>query len=336
VVRENQHIKETNMIRSKALQLALCLHALAWAPLAAAQADYPNRTVRVVLPAAPGGGLDFLARLLTKKMGDAMGQAFVIDNKAGAGGNIGLEFVAKSAPDGYTLVLPTSAFPLNPSLFNKLPFDTEKDFAPVVLMATAPLMIVVNPAVEAKTVAELLALARRNPGKLNYASGLANTANLAAELFKRSANIDIVGIPYKGGGPAVTDLLAGTVQIYFSTIPAALQHIKAGKLRGLAVTSKQRVSLLPDMPTIAESGLPGYEVISWFGMFAPAGTPAPIIARLNKEANAALSQPDTRQQYEREGIIAAGGSPEVLGQLLQAEINKWGTLIRQTGIKGNL
>lgn len=324
------------MIRSRALKLVLFLHAVAWTPLAAAQADYPNRTVRMVLPAAPGGGLDFLARLLAKKLGDSMKQSVIIENRAGAGGNIGLEMVAKSAPDGYTLVLPTSAFPLNPSLFDKLPFDTLKDFSPVVLMATAPLLLVVNPAVDARSVADLLALAKRNPGKLNYASGLANTANLAAELFKKSAGVDMVGIPYKGGGPAVIDLLAGTVQIYFSTIPAALQHIEAGKLRALAVTSKQRVSMLPNMPTVAESGLPGYEVISWFGIFAPAGTPAPIITKLNREAIAALNQPDTRQQLEREGILPGGGTPDELGQLLRAEITKWGTLIKQLGIKGNL
>jgi tripartite-type tricarboxylate transporter receptor subunit TctC len=321
---------------TRALKLVLFLGVVVWTPFAAAQADYPNRTVRMVLPAAPGGGLDFFARLLAKKMGDSMKQSFVIDNRAGAGGNIALEMVAKSAPDGYTLVMPTSAFPLNPSLFDKLPFDTVKDYSPVVLMATAPLLLVVNSAVEAKTAAELIALAKRQPNKLNYASGLANTANLAAELFKRSAGIDIVGIPYKGGGPAVTDLLANTVQIYFSTIPAALQHIEAGKLRGLAVTSKQRVSMLPNMPTVQESGLPGYEVVSWFGLYAPAGTPVPIINKLNREVIAALSQPDTRQQFEKEGIIPGGGTPEELGQLLRVEIAKWGTLIKQMGIKGNL
>ena len=321
---------------TRALKLVLFLGVVVWTPFAAAQADYPSRTVRMVLPAAPGGGLDFLARLLAKKMGDSMKQSFVVDNRAGAGGNIALEMVAKSAPDGYTLVMPTSAFPLNPSLFDKLPFDTVKDYSPVVLMATAPLLLVVNSAVEAKTVEELIALAKRQPNKLNYASGLANTANLAAELFKRSAGIDIVGIPYKGGGPAVTDLLANTVQIYFSTIPAALQHIEVGKLRGLAVTSKQRVSMLPNMPTVQESGLPGYEVVSWFGLYAPTGTPAPIINKLNREVIAALNQPDTRQQFEKEGIIPGGGTPEELGQLLRVEIAKWGTLIKQLGIKGNL
>lgn len=324
------------MFKSRAVRLGLFLCGVGWLPTAAAQADYPNRAVRMVLPAAPGGGLDFLARLLARKMGDSMKQSFVIDNRAGAGGNIGLEMVARSAPDGYTLVLPTSAFPLNPSLFDKLPFDTVNDFSPVVLMATAPLLLVVNSAVEAKTVAELLALAKRNPGKLNYASGLANTANLAAELFKKSAGVDIVGIAYKGGGPAVTDLLAGRVQIYFSTIPAALQHIESGRLRGLAVTSTQRVSMLPNMPTVAESGLPGYEVISWFGMFAPAATPAPIIGKLNREAISALNQADTRQQFEKEGIVPGGGTPEALGQLLRSEITKWGTLIQQLGIKGNI
>jgi tripartite-type tricarboxylate transporter receptor subunit TctC len=324
------------MFRSRAVLLVLFLCGVAWLPMAAAQTDYPNRTVRMVLPAAPGGGLDFLARLLAKKMGDSTKQSFLVDNRPGAGGNIGLEMVAKATPDGYTLVLPTSAFPLNPSLFDKLPFDTINDFSPVVLMATAPLLLVVNPAVEAKTVAQLLALAKANPGKINYASGLANTANLAAELFKKSSGVDIVGIPYKGGGPAVVDLLGGRVQIYFSTIPAALQHIESGKLRGLAVTSTQRVSMLPNTPTVAESGLPGYEVISWFGMFAPAATPSPIIGKLNREASAALNQPDTRQQFEREGIVPGGGSPEALGQLLRSEITKWGTLIQQLGIKGNI
>jgi len=319
----------------KAVRLAVFLHIVAWTPFAIAQADYPSRPIRLIEPAAPGGGLDFIARLLAQKLAESLKQPVVVDNRPGAGGNIGVEMVAKAPPDGYTLLMPTSAFPINPSLYTQLPFDTVKDFSPIVLTGTAPLMLVVHPSVEAKTVRELVALAKRNPGTLNYASDAANTASLAAELFKKSAGVNIVGIPYRGASLAMTDLLSGTVHLYFGTIPAVNKQVEAGKLRVLAVSSAKRLSMMPNVPTVAESGLPGFEVNGWFGLFAPAGTPAPIIAKLNKETVAILNMPEVRKKFEDAGIIPGGGTPADLGRLLNTEITKWGAVIKEAGISRN-
>src|SRR5258706_108940 len=259
---------------------------------AAAQNGYPSRAIRLIVPAAPGGGTDFTARTIAQKLNESMGQTVIVDNRPGAAGNIGVDIAAKASPDGYTLVMPITSFSINPHLYAKLPFDTIKDFAPVVLASSAPLFLVINPSVPAKSVTELIAVAKSKPGQLNYAnSGNGTTAHLAGELFKKMAGVDLVSVPYKGGGPAVIDLIAGNVQIYFSTIPAALAQVQAGKLRGIAVTAKTGVNLIPDVPTVAESGLPGFEVIGWFGIFAPAATPRPIIAMLNKEINAAPRTP---------------------------------------------
>ncbi len=295
---------------------------------------YPNKPIRLIVPVAAGGGTDFTARLIGQKLTDAWGQPVIIDNRPGAAGNLGVEIAARSAPDGHTLVMPITSFPINPSLYRKLPFDTVKDFAPVTLVALAPLLLVVNPSLQATSVKELVALAKSRPGELNFAnSGSGTTAHLAGELFKRMAGIDIVSIPYKGGGPAVIALLGGQVQIYFSTIPAALAQVKAGKLRALAVTSRERVPQLPDMPTVADAALPGFEVVGWFGLFAPAGTPKAVIALLNGEVVKVLAMPDVRERFAAQGLIPGGGTPEALASFLKSEMAKWGKLIREAGIR---
>lgn len=300
---------------------------------AAAQNTYPSRPIRLIVPASPGGGTDFTARTIGQKLSEVVKQTVIVDNRPGAAGNIGVEIASKASPDGYTIVMPITSFSINPHLYSKLPFDTAKDFAPIVLASSAPLFLVVNPSVPAKTVGELIALAKAKPGQLNYAnSGNGTTAHLAGELLKKTAGIDLVSVPFKGGGPAVIDLIAGRVQIYFSTIPAALTQVKAGKLRGIAVTTQKRVDLIPEVPTVAESGLPGFEVVGWFGIFAPAGTPRPVIATLNKGINAALRAPETQERFARQGLIPGGGTPEDLERFFRAELKRWGALIKEVGI----
>jgi tripartite-type tricarboxylate transporter receptor subunit TctC len=299
-----------------------------------AQSSFPSRPMRIIVPAAPGGGTDYTARLIAQRLTSSLGQSVVVDNRAGASGNIGVEIAAKAAPDGHTLVMPITSFAMNPHLFRKLPFDTVRDFSPIALAAVAPLYLVVNPSLPVKSVSELMTLAKSKPGSLNYAnSGNGTSAHLAGELFKKMAGVDLVSLPYKGGGPAVIDLIAGRVQVYFSTIPAAIQQVQAGRLRGLAVTSAKRVDLIPDVPTVGESGLPGFEIVAWFGVFAPAGTPGPIIARLNSEINETMRMPETRKQFATHGLVPGGGTSEELGAFLKAELAKWGALIKQIGLE---
>ena len=321
--------------RAPALCCAAAAFSLVLAPLFAhAQAGYPARPVRIIVPVAAGGGADFTARLIAQKLSEAWGQPVVVDNRPGAAGNLGVEIAAKAPADGYTLVLPITSFPVNASLYAKLPFDTVKDFAPVALAGYFPLLLVVNPGVAATSVRDLIALAKAKPGQLNYAnSGSGTTAHLAAELFKRMAGVDIVNIAYKGGGPAVIDLVAGNVQIYFSTIPAALPQVKAGRLRALAVTSTKRVAALSDLPTVAEAGLPGFEVVGWVAFFAPAGTPKPIVATLNGHIVRILAMPDTQERLSGHGMIPGGGTPEDLGAFLKNEIAKWAKLVKEAGIR---
>ena len=302
--------------------------------VATAQDKYPNKSIRVIVPVAPGGGTDFIARLIGQKLSEAWGQPVIVDNRPGGAGNLGVEIAAKAAPDGYTLVIPITSFPINPSLYSKLPFDTVRDFAPVTLVASAPLLLVVNPKTQANSVKDLIALAKVKPGELNYAnSGSGTTAHLAGELFKRMAGVDIVSIAYKGGGPAVVDLMAGNVQIYFSTIPAALPQVKAGRLRALAVTSGKRVNEIRDIPTVSESGLPGFEVVAWFGMFAPGKTPQPIVKKLNGVVVGILGMPDVREKMSGQGLIPGGNTSEELGVFLKAEIAKWSRLIKEANIR---
>jgi tripartite-type tricarboxylate transporter receptor subunit TctC len=300
----------------------------------AAQTKYPNKPIRLIVPVAPGGGTDFIARLLGQKLNEAWAEPVIVDNRPGAAGNLGVEIAAKAAPDGYTLVIPITSFPINPSLYSKLPFDTVRDFAPITLIASAPLLLVVNPKLQANSVKDLIALAKAKPGELNFAnSGSGTTAHLAGEMFKRMAGIDIVSVPYKGGGPAVIDLIAGNVQMYFSTIPAALPQVKAGRLRALAVTGGKRMSQIGDVPTVSESGLPGFEVVAWFGMFAPAKTPQPIVRKLNAELVRILNTSEVREKMTGHGLIPGGNTPGELGSFLSSEIAKWSRLIKEAGIR---
>lgn len=295
--------------------------------------DFPSRPIKIVVPVAAGGGTDFAARLLAQKLSVSLGRSVLVENRPGASGNIGAEQVARAAPDGYTLVMPITSFPVNPSLFKTMPFDTAKDFAPVALVGTLPLVLVVHPSVPAQTTADLIALARSKPGSINFAnSGTGTTAHLAGEMFKRMAGLDIVSVNYKGGGPAVTDLLGGQVQMYFSTVPSALQYIQAGRLRALAVTSKERLSELPTVPTVAESGIPDFEVTAWFGLFAPAGTPEPVIQKLNREVVAALQSAELQQTLPKHGVLPGGGTPQELGAHLRDEIQKWRVVVKEAGI----
>jgi tripartite-type tricarboxylate transporter receptor subunit TctC len=299
----------------------------------AAQASYPDRPIRIIVPVAPGGGTDFVARLLAEKLAPALGQPVLVDNRPGGSGNVGVRQVVDAPPDGYTLVMPITSLPISPSL-QKLPFNPVKDLAPITLAGTLPLVLVVHPSLPATNVREVIALAKARPRTLNFAnSGVGTTAHLAGELFNRMAGVEMVSVNYKGGGPAVTDLLGGHVQLYFSTIPSVIQHVKSGKLRAIAVTGRQRSSEMPEVPTVIESGLRDFEVTAWFGLFAPAGTPRAVIDRLNRESVAALAQADVRQKMAGHGVEPASSTPEALGQLLSSEIERWGKVIREAGIK---
>ncbi len=311
--------------------LAACSPILASSAMA--QEAYPVKPIHIVVPVAAGGGTDYTARLIAEKLGLALGQPVLVENRPGGSGNIGVQAVAHAPAEGYTLVMPITSFPINPSL-QKLPFDTVKDFAPVVLAGVLPLMLVVSPQTPAKNVAELIELAKRNPGSINYAnSGNGTTAHLAGELFNTMAGVKMVGVGYKGGGPAVTDLLGGHVQVYFSTIPSVLPHVEAGTLKALAVTSTKRLPELPNMPTVAEAGVPGFDVTAWFGLFAPAKTPRAVIELLNRETVKILAMPDVKEKMAAHGVHPGGGTPESLALFLGTEIDKWGKVVRDAGIQ---
>lgn len=316
---------------SSALLLALAIAA----PAVQAQ-DFPKAPVRLVVPFAAGGSSDTVARLVAQKLTVAMGQTFVVDNRAGAGGNLGAELVAKSKADGYTLLFAAGSFAVNVSLFEKLTYDPLKDFDPVIHVCTVNGILVVHPSVKATTVQELIALARAQPGALNYASaGNGTTPHLAGELFKAAAKVDITHVPYKGSGPALLDLMGGQTQVMFANIPGTLQQVKAGKLRVLAVTNDKRSTAVPDVPTISESGLSGYRAATWFGVLAPAGTPREVVAKLNAEFAKALAAPDLVEHLRSDGSDVVGGSPEQFRAFLKSEVERWGPIVRAAGIKPN-
>jgi len=304
------------------------------ATVASAQ-SYPNRAIRLVVPFPAAGTTDILARAAAQKLTEAFGQSVVVDNRPGAAGNIGSDLVAKSAPDGYTLLMGTvGTHAINPSLYSKMPYDHVKDFVPVVLVAGVPNVLVVNPALPVNSVADLIKLTKDKPGQINFASsGSGTSIHLSGELFKTMAGVDITHIPYKGSSPALTDLMGGQVQIMFDNLPSALPQIKAGKLRAIAVTSLKRAPVLPDVPTISESGLPGFEASSWFGVLAPAGTPAPIVARINAEVNKWLQSAEAREKLLSQGAEAAGGSPEQFANHIRAESEKWAKVVKASGAK---
>ena len=305
------------------------------AQCAAAQ-EYPAKPVRIVVASAPGGGTDFVARVLNAQLAARLGQPVVIDNRGGAGGTVGTDIVAKAAPDGYTVLMVFINFAIHPSLYEKLPYDSVRDFAPLSTLAVTPLVLVVPPQFAAKTVRELIALGKTPASRLNYAApGVGSLGHLAGELFKSMTGVEMVHVAYKGGGPAITALIAGEVQAYFSTMPAALTQIKAGRLRALAVTSRARVATEPAIPTIAESGVPGYDVSGWFGAMAPAQTPRNAVARLNRDILAALAAPEIRERMAGEGIEPAGSTPEQFAAVIKADIAKWTRVVREARIKAD-
>jgi len=296
--------------------------------------DYPNKPIRFIVPYPPAGGTDIVARILTEPLAAALGQPIVIENRGGAGGNVGTDVAAKSAPDGYTVLFTLSSHTINPKLYEKLPFDVEKDFVPISLAALVPQILVANPSVPANNVAEVIALAKREPGKLNYASvGTGSPAHIAGELFKLKAGVDIVHVPYKGGGPAITDTLGGQVQLAFVSIPAALQYVKAGKLKALAVTSDKRSQAAPDIPTIAESGVPDCVVNSWYGALAPAKTPPAVVAKLQAAFVKVLALPEVKERLFLQGAEAASSTSAEFDRRIRDELKQWEYVIREARIK---
>ncbi len=299
----------------------------------AAQA-WPTKTVRMIIPFPAGGSADTLGRLLNQKLTERLNQPFVADNRPGAGGNIGTDLAAKSPPDGYTFLMGVSSIAIAPSLYANLSWDPVKDFTPVSLIASTPNILVVHPDVPAKTVQELVALAKSKPGQLNYASGGNGATNhLAGELFKRMTATDIVHIPYRGNPLAVIDVLNGQVAMMFDFMITSLPHVKAGKLRPLAVTGYQRSPQVPDLPTVAEAGVPGYEASTWFAVMAPAGTPAEIVRKFNGEINAVLKLPDVVERLATLGAEPLGGTSEDVSKLLRTDLTKWSEVVRAANIK---
>jgi tripartite-type tricarboxylate transporter receptor subunit TctC len=297
--------------------------------------DYPSRPITLVVPYAAGGGNDVMARIVAEKMSRALGQQIVIENKGGAGGSIATRQVAKAAPDGYTLGLGgTGTLAINPTLYHNVGYDPRKDFVPIGLIATSALVVLVNPQVDAKTIPELIALAKRDPGKLNYASaGVGSGIHLGAELFAYMASIKLTHVPYKGSAPALTDLIGGHVSIYFSSLPPAISLVKDGKVRALAVTGPKRAASFPDLPTVAEAALPGYEAVLHYGIVAPAGTPRAVVDKLNAALRAALSEPDVRDRIVSDGAEPLPGSPEDYAADIDREETKWSEIVRRSGAK---
>lgn len=301
-------------------------------PVSLAQ-PYPARPIRLVVPYPPGGGADNVARPIAQKLSEALGQQVVIDNRGGAAGIIGAQIVAKSKPDGYTLLDDSSSRAVNPAL-RPLPFDTMKDFAPISMIVINPSILVVHPSLPVNTVADLIRLAKQRPRQIMYASsGVGSALHMGAELFKYLAKVDMLHVPYKGGGPALADLIGGHVQLVFPNIASGLPHVKSGKLKGIAVGSTKRSRAAPQVPTVAESGLPGFELYEWNALFAPAGTPPEIIARLNAELAKVLRVPDIQERLFQMGAEPAPGTPEELDDYVRREIVKWEKVVREMGIK---
>ncbi len=304
------------------------------APQFSSAQSYPQRPVRFIVPFAPGGGTDVPARLLAPKLTDAMGQQFLVDNRAGANGIVGTDVTAKAVPDGYTVLIVPSGHTINASLYPKLPYDTVKDFASISLIANGAYILVTNSALPVKSVSELIALAKSKPGVMQFGSGGVGNANhLAAELFNLKAGIQLVHVPYKGGGPLMNDLLGGHISMLFATIGTVGAQVHAGKLRALAVTTATRASAFPDIPTMAEAGVPGYEVSGWYALLAPAGTPAPIVNRLSDEMAKIVVAPDVRDKLINQlGLEPVGSKPAVLDAVIRTELKKWEEIIRKLGI----
>jgi tripartite-type tricarboxylate transporter receptor subunit TctC len=328
---DSMRLAMKSIVRTVRAGVAILLTGLASAALAA----WPDHPIRLIVAYPPAGGTDIVARILAPALSLKLGQPVTIDNRGGAGGNIGTDAAAHAAPDGYTLLMGNIApNAINVSIYKHLPYDPEKDFSPIVLVAITPNMLVANTALPVKSVGELIALAKARPGTLNYPSaGRGTSSHLAGELFDTMAGVKMVHVPYKGGGAAFTDLLAGQVQVFFATMPAAIPLVRSGKLRALAVTSEQRSSTLPELPTIAESGLPGYSATTWYGLLAPKGTPPEIVERLNRELNELLRTPAVRDRMIEQGFEPAGGSAEQFAAFIGSEIAKWAKVVKAAGVE---
>jgi tripartite-type tricarboxylate transporter receptor subunit TctC len=304
------------------------------APVVQAQ-NYPVKPVRIVVPTAPGGGTDLIGRLLAQNLSSQLGQQFIVDNRGGAGTTIGTAAVAKSPADGYTLLLTHSSLAFNATYYNKLPYDTLKDFAPISLVAEQPFLFAVHPSLPVKTVAQLIALAKKNPGQIAYSSGGAGSGPfMGAELFKQQAQVNILHVPYKGAGPAFTDLMGGQVQMMIATLSLGMPHATSGRVRALGVTSAKRLGATPQLPTVAESGLPGFEFSAWYGVLAPAGTPAAIMTRLHQAVGKAMAAPETREKFE-DGLMPLSSTSDEFAAYLKQEVIKWGNVVKASGVKAN-
>jgi tripartite-type tricarboxylate transporter receptor subunit TctC len=314
------------------LRVSIVLFGVVLAGVAAAQA-YPVKPVRIVVPFAAGGGVDVTARILAQGLTERLGQTVFVENRTGASGIIGTEFVAKSAPDGYTLLVGTQTTQAVVPAMYKTSYDGARDFTPMIVIATSPLMIVVHPSLPVKSVKDLIALAKARPGQLTFGAASGGTPHMAGELFKLTAKVDLLFVPYKGEGPAVSDAMGGQISMVFSNLPVVLPLARTGRLRGIAVTSAQRVSTAAEFPTVAESGLPGFEANTWFGCLAPAGTPADIINKLNAESARALNAPAVKERMAGMGLFVVANKPEEFAELLRKEIPRWAKVVKDSGVK---
>ena len=328
-----QHSHATRRFALGSIASAVVLGAGLLGGTSALAQAYPTKPVTIIVPFAAGGTTDILARIIGQALTAELGQSVVVDNRAGAGGNIGGQAAAKAAPDGHTLFMGTvGTHAINASLYKKMPFDPVKDFAPLTRVANVPNLLVANPAQPYKSVKDLIAYAKANPGKVNFgSSGNGSSIHLSGELFKSLAKVDMQHVPYKGSAPAVTDLLGNQIGIMFDNMPSAIQHVRSGKLVPLAVTTAKRSPELPNVPTIAEAGVPGYEATSWFGMFALAGTPAPVLAKLNAAIVKVLAQPDVKKKINEQGAEVYSETPEQFAAFIQAESVKWGKVVKESG-----
>ena len=319
----------------RSIPAVLCAVVSASCAVSVFAQTYPTKPIRVVVPFPAGGGTDIIAREVTSKMAATLGWSFVIDNKPGSGGNLGVDAVAKAAPDGYTIALGQSSnLAINPSLFSKMPYDSVKDLAPIGLVASSPMVMVVGADSPLKTLADVVAASKAKPGSLNMAtSGNGTVAHLSGEVFQKAAGIKFTHVPYKGAAQATTDLIGGQVQLSMSSVPTLIGHIRSGKMRPIAVTSLTRVDDIPQVPTIAESGYKGFETVTWFGFVAPANTPKDIVTRLNAEINKALQSPDVKKKLSDQGADILGGSPEKFGALIKSDIAYWAPVIKESGAK---
>ena len=318
---------------SNLARVCLLLLSAAAVPAVVAQTSYPVKPVRIVVPFAPGGGVDVTARILAQQLTQRVGQSFLVENRTGASGIIGVEYVARSAPDGYTLLVGSQTTQAVVPVMYKVNYDTTRDFTGITEIARSPLLIVVHPSLPVKTVADLIKLAKARPGQLTFGAASGGTPHLAGELFKLTAKVDLLFVPYKGEGPAIADAMGGQISMVFSNLPVALPQARGGKLRGIAVTSAQRVPTASDIPTVAESGLPGFEAFTWFGFFAPGATPRDIVIKLNADSVAALNTTDVKEKMAAQGLFVTANAVDPFGEFVRKEIQRWAKIVKDANVK---